>query len=79
MGGSVLLTSGRVTATSGEAVQRGEGVALVLRGLALDAWKRGGKQWKAWSSRCVSACLQLAGCGSQKLHVVSCYAPTRAS
>ena len=79
VGGSVLLTSGRVTPASGEAVQRGEGVALVLRGLALDAWKRGGKQWKAWNSRCVSACLQLAGCGSQKLHVVSCYAPTRAA
>ena len=30
VGGSVLLTSGRVTPASGEAVQRGEGVALVL-------------------------------------------------
>ena len=79
VGGSVLLTSSRVIPASGEAVQRGEGVALVLRRLALDAWKRGGKQWKVWNSRCVSACLQLAGCGSQKLHVVSCYAPTRAA
>ena len=43
VGGSVLLTSGRVTPASGEAVQRKEDVALVLRGLALDAWKRGGK------------------------------------
>ena len=77
--GSVLLTAGRMTPAPGETVQRGEGVALVLRGVALDAWKRGGKQWKAWGPRCVSACLQLAGCGRKKLHVVSCYAPTRAA
>lgn len=72
VGESVLLTSGRPTPATGEMVQRGEGVALVLRGSALSAWKRGGKQWKAWSSRCVSACLG-------KLHVMSCYAPTRAA
>ena len=35
---SVILTSGRSTPARGEKVQRGEGVALVLRGLALVAW-----------------------------------------
>ena len=40
---SVILTSGRSTPAQGEKVQRGEGVALVLRGLALVAWRRGGK------------------------------------
>ena len=45
--GSVALTAGRTTPAQGELVQRGEGVALVLRGLALDTWKKGGKQWKA--------------------------------
>ena len=70
--GSVVLTASRTTPAQGEPVQRGEGVALVLRGLALDAWKKGGKQWKAWSSRCVSACLLMPGSRRRKLHVVSC-------
>ena len=77
--GSVVLTAGRTTPAQGEPVQRGEGVALVLRGLALEAWKRGGKQWKAWGSRCVSTCLLLPGGRGRKLHVASCYAPTRAA
>ena len=77
--GSVVLTAGRTTPAQGEPVQRGEGVALVLRGLGLDAWKKGGKQWKAWSSRCVPACLLMPGSRRRKLHVVSCYTLTRAA
>ena len=69
--GSVVLTSGRRTPGEGVTVQRGEGVALVLRGLALTAWERGGKQWKAWSSRCVSAILQLGRNARNRFHVVS--------
>ena len=42
--GSVVLTAGRPTPAEGVTVQRGEGVALVLMGPALTAWKRGGKQ-----------------------------------
>ena len=42
---------------------------------AVQAWKEGGSQWKAWSSRLVTAC---SHAGKKKLHVVSCYAPTRA-
>jgi len=43
VGNSVALTTGRKTPAQGEAVQRGEGVPLVLRGLALHAWRHGGK------------------------------------
>ena len=60
-------------------MQRGEGVALVLRGLAVSAWRRVGKQWKAWSPRCVSACLQMSRGAKSRLHVVCCYAPTGAA
>ena len=51
----------------------------MLSGPAVDAWKMTGKQWKACSSRVISACLQMEeGCGG-RLHVVFCYAPTRAA
>ena len=76
---SVVLTAGRNTPAQGEIVQRGEGVTLVLRGLALAGWRRAGKRWKAWSPRCVSACLQMDGSAGSRLHMVSCYAPTRAA
>ena len=36
---SVVLAAGRSTPVQGETVQRGEGVALVLRGLGLTAWR----------------------------------------
>jgi len=74
--GSIVLNAGRPSPVEGAVVQRGEGVALVLMGPALAAWKRGGKQWKAWSSRCVSARLEFS---NRRLHVMSCYAPTRAA
>ena len=77
--GSVILTSGRSLPGDGEPIQRGEGVALVLRGAALKAWQRGGKQWRAWSSRCVSASLQLDNQSGGRLHIVSVYVPTRAA
>ena len=43
VGDSVVLTAGRPVPVEGDVVQRGEGVALVLRGLAITAWKRGGR------------------------------------
>ena len=79
VGDSVILTSGRKIPSDGEPVQRGKGVALVLSGPAIEAWKDGGKQWKAWGSRLVSAKLQLNNKRTGKLHVLSCYAPTRAA
>ena len=63
MNGSVELTAGRATPAQGEHVQRGEGVALVLRGLALDARKRGGKL--GVQDVCLRACwCQVVGEGS---------------
>ena len=45
--GSVVFTAGRAVPDSNDSFQRGEGVALVLFGWAIDAWKAGGQQWKA--------------------------------
>ena len=57
------------------AVQRGEGVALVLLGDAIAGWEVAGKQWKSWSARMVS-CFKIGEKPHDILHVVSCYAPT---
>ena len=77
VGGAVVLASGRPLPRSGDAVRRGEGVAIVLRGRALQAWRAGGEQWRAVSSRIAVAQLQMT---FRKrlfvIHVVSCYAPT---
>ena len=62
MGGGIVLTSGREKPALG----------IVLSGPAVDAWKRAEKQWKAWSSRVVSACLQMGEGSGGRLHVVSC-------
>ncbi len=53
--------------------QRGEGAAIVLSWPAVNAWKSGGSKWRAWSSRLVTASLEVGG---SSLHVLSCYAPT---
>ena len=74
-----MLTSGREKPALSDSKQRGEGVAIVLSGPAVDAWKRTGKQWKVWSSRVVSACPQMGEGSGGRLHVVSHYAPTRAA
>jgi len=70
-----VLSSGRPVPTSGESHLRGEGVALVLRGPAIQAWKAAGSKWRTWGSRLISAVLD---CG-RKLHVLSCYGPTFAA
>ena len=44
-----------------------------MSGEAIHAWKAGGSQWKAWSSRLVTATLEI---GYGQLHILSCYAPT---
>ena len=51
---------------------------MVLMSPALAASEYGGKQWKAWSSRCVSALPEISSCTRQP-HVISCYAFTRAA
>ena len=79
VGESIVLTAGRPTPQAGQPRQRGEGVAIILSGLAVAAWKRGGEVWKAWSSRLVTATLQLGQTSSDCLHLLSCYAPTFAA
>ena len=59
--GSVVLTSGREKPVQGDTVKKGEGVAIAVTDWTINAWKAAGRQWKAWISRAVSACLQLGG------------------
>ena len=44
---SLVIAAGRLTPQPGQSGQRGEGVAIVLTGPAIDAWKKGGEQWKS--------------------------------
>ena len=64
VGDSILLISGREVPSLGRSHQRGEGVALVLLGPAIIAWRNSCSQWKAWGSRIISAMLD---CG-ERLH-----------
>ena len=54
VGESIVLTAGRDVPEMGHVKQRGEGVAIVLTGPAIGAWKASGK---AWNSRIISAIL----------------------
>ena len=49
-----MLTSRMEVPFSGRNHEKGKGVALVLHGPAVRAWRNGGSQWKAWSSRLIS-------------------------
>ena len=73
---AVLLTSDSNVPPSNEAMQRGEGVVLILLGDAIFSWEAGGKQWISWSARIVLACFKIGEKQHDFLHVVSCYAPT---
>ena len=81
VGDSVVLAAGRPTPEPDEPRQRGEGVAIVLIGLAISAWKADGECWKAWSSRLITARLRWKPSKryTTHLHVLSCYAPTYAA
>ena len=74
-----MLATGRDVPGIGHVKQRGEGVAIVLIGPAIGAWKAGGKCWKAWNSRIIMAILVSGSCSWDCIHVLSCYAPTYAS
>ena len=73
VGDSIVLAAGRPVPKPGENLQRGEGVAVVLSGPALKAWKDAGEQWKAWNSRLVSAQLRTGKREHGILRIVSCY------
>ena len=55
-----------------EARRRGEGVAIVLSGEAVGAWKEGGSRWKAWSSRLVSVTLNVGNGPRDRQHILCC-------
>ena len=62
-----------------EVRRRGEGVAIVLSGEAVGAWRAGGRQWKAWNSWLVTATLKFGRGKRGYIHVLSCYALTFAA
>ena len=72
VGESVVLAARRPVPGDGVVKQRGEGVAVVLSGVAVSAWKDAGKSWKAWSSRLISVKLKVArGTGISVLYMCS--------
>ena len=72
VGESLVLTAGREVPGAGHVRQRGEGVAIVLSGPAIGAWKAGGSCWKVLSSRLVEATLVTGSRSCDHLHVLSC-------
>ena len=57
VGESMLVTAGRPVPAPGEMIQREKGVAVVLSGPAIEAWRESGKRCKVWSPRLISACV----------------------
>ena len=76
VGESLVLTSGRETPGLNEKKTRGESVPIVLSGPAKRAWRGGGNQWKAWSSRLITATLSVGSNSCDHLYILFCYAPT---
>ena len=70
----LILHSGRTTPGTGEQVQRGEGVGIVLSPEAIKAWREGGGEWMPKSPRIVTA--RLAMREGKHLLLVGVYAPT---
>ena len=58
---------------------RGEGVAIVLTGKAIAAWRAGGEQWKSWGSRIIKVTLGGGNRNTNRIHILSSYAPTYGS
>ena len=50
IGNCVVLAVSRDIPEAGRIRQRGEGVAIVVSGNAVNSGKAGGSQWKTWSS-----------------------------
>ena len=76
--GAEVITSGRPVPGVGEPCQRGEGVAFVLRGNALKAWRAGGCQSPPLSARVMSLRLrfELENGNTDWITIVTAYAPT---
>lgn len=76
VGESVVLTTSRPAQKPGESGKRGERVAIVLSELARQAWRVAGEQWRMWSRRLISACLQTGRTKDDQLYVLSCRSQT---
>ena len=76
--GHVVLHSGRELPEDGEQFLRSEGVGIILSPEAAKAWRDGDEQWKAVSSRIITARLRIGreGRHHQYMFLVSVYAPT---
>ena len=74
---SLVLASGRPVPAAGEPMKRREGVAIVISGPVVSAWRAAGEQWKSWSPRLISAHLKTGKRRNDHLHIISAYAPTR--
>ncbi len=78
----VILHSGRPVPVGDEAVERNEGVGIVLDPVMAQIWKDSGEVWKPVSFRIVYARLELPVTSTSRqvaLSVVSVYAPTQAT
>ena len=76
---SLVVAAGRAVPGAGVVNQRGEGVAVVLCGPAVDTWRSGVDRWKMWRSRLVTVALKVGQDSPDVVHVVSWYAPTFAA
>ena len=78
---AIVLTSGRRVPDDGQSSRRGEGVAVILNGMALRAWRNGGGQFTAVNSRLMVVRLKfdLAGGRSDWISIICAYAPTFSS
>ena len=77
--GYVILHSGRPVPVGDEAVERNEGVGIVLHSGMAKVWKDSGEVWKPVSSRIVYARIELPATSAGRivaLSIVSVYAPT---
>ncbi len=77
--GFVILHSGRSVPVGDEAVERNDGVGIVLDPVMAQIWKDSGEVWKPVSSHIVYARLELPVTSTSRqvaLSVVSVYAPT---
>ena len=73
VGESMVLSAGRDVPRERRNGQRGEGVAIIPSGPAVNAWRASGSQRKAWGLKLITATLEIGSGRSGRLHVLSCF------
>ena len=78
MDGAIVLTSGRKVPDDGQSNRRDEGVAVILNGMVLRAWRNAGGQCSAINSRLMVVRLKfdLTSGRSDWVSIVCAYSPT---